>query len=69
MPAACPLICCRLVSEVSFYGLIWRILPGPMALKVFEVLILVVAVVAVLFTWVFPLIAPYMPFNENTVGQ
>ena len=54
---------------MSFYGLIWRILPGPMALKVFEVLILVVAVVAVLFTWVFPLIAPYMPFNENTVGQ
>lgn len=54
---------------MSFYGLIWRILPGPMALKLFEALILVLAVVDVLFTWVFPLIAPYMPFNENTVGQ
>jgi len=57
------------VSEVSIYGLIWRILPGSTALKVIEALILVLAVVAVLFTWVFPLIAPYMPFNENTVGQ
>jgi len=54
---------------VSIYGLIWRILPGSTALKVIEALILVLAVVAVLFTWVFPLIAPYMPFNENTVGQ
>ncbi|HSK34802.1 MAG TPA: hypothetical protein VK903_15080 [Propionicimonas sp.] len=57
------------MSEVSFYGLIWRILPGPTALKVVEAVILALAVVAALFTWVFPLIAPYMPFNETTVGQ
>ena len=54
---------------MSFYGLIWRILPGPRALKVFEALILLLAVVAVLFTWVFPLAAPYLPFNETTVGE
>ncbi len=54
---------------MSFYGLIWRILPGPTALKVVEALILALAVVAALFTWVFPLIAPFMPFNETTVGQ
>ena len=54
---------------MSFYGLIWRLLPGPKALKVLEALVLVVAVVAVLFVWVFPHIAPYMPFNETTVGQ
>jgi hypothetical protein len=56
------------VSDVSFYGFVWRILPGPTALKVVEAVILVLAVVAVLFTWVFPVIAPYMPFNDNTVG-
>lgn len=54
---------------MSFYGFIWRILPGPTAVKVVEAVILVLAVVAVLFTWVFPLLAPYMPFNETTVGQ
>ena len=54
---------------MSFYGLIWRILPGPKALKLLEALILLLAVVAVLFTWVFPLVAPYMPFNETTVGE
>ncbi|HEY3409872.1 MAG TPA: hypothetical protein VGK53_17015 [Propionicimonas sp.] len=57
------------MSDVSFYGLVWRILPGPTGLKVVEALILVLAVVAVLFTWVFPVIAPYMPFNANTVAQ
>jgi hypothetical protein len=54
---------------MSFYGLIWRLLPGPTALKVVEACVLVLAVVAVLFTWVFPQIAPYMPFNDTTVGQ
>jgi hypothetical protein len=58
-----------LVSDVSFYGLLWRILPGPTGLKVVEAAILVLAVVAVLFTWVFPAVAPFMPFNDNTVGQ
>jgi hypothetical protein len=57
------------VSDVSFYGLVWRILPGPPALKVVQAVILVLVVVAVLFTCVFPVIAPYMPFNDNTVGQ
>ena len=35
-------------------------------------LILAVAAVAVLaacFLWVFPAVAPYMPFNETTVGE
>jgi hypothetical protein len=54
---------------MSFYGLIWRILPGPKAVKVVEAAILVLAVVTVLFTWVFPVVAPYMPFNDNTIGQ
>ncbi len=54
---------------MSFYGLLWRLLPGPWAVKLVEALLLVVAVVAVLFTWVFPAVAPYLPFNETTVGE
>ncbi|UER55545.1 hypothetical protein HJG43_14480 [Kineosporiaceae bacterium SCSIO 59966] len=50
------------------YGWIWRSLPGPVAVKVLLALVLVVAVVAVLFVWVFPAVAPYLPFNDNTVG-
>lgn len=53
---------------MSVYGLIWRLLPGPRSLKAVEALVLVLAVVAVLFAWVFPQIAPYMPFNDTTVG-
>ncbi len=52
---------------MSFYGWLWRILPGPIPVKVIAALILLVAVVAAMFTWVFPAIAPFMPFNETTV--
>lgn len=54
---------------MSFYGSIWRLLPGPTALKVIEALVLTAVVLAVLFGWVFPQVAPYMPFNETTVGE
>jgi hypothetical protein len=50
------------------YGALWRALPGPRVLKALQVLVLLAGVVAVLFLWVFPRIAPVMPFNENTVG-
>ena len=52
---------------MSFYGWLWRVLPGPNALKVVQVALLLLAVIAVLFTWVFPAIAPLMPFNDTTV--
>lgn len=54
---------------MSFYGLIWRILPGPTPLKVIWAVLLVAITVAVLFSWVFPAIAPLMPFNDTTVGE
>ena len=54
---------------MSLYGLLWRILPGPRWLKAIEALVLALVVVAALFTWVFPAIAPLMPFNETTVGE
>jgi hypothetical protein len=49
------------------YGALWRVLPGRWPVKVLLCLILVVAVVAVCFLWLFPAIAPYMPFNGNSV--
>lgn len=49
------------------YGWIWRHLPGPLLVRVLMALVLVVVVVAVCFQWVFPAIAPYMPFNQTTV--
>ena len=54
---------------MSFYGWLWRVLPGPTAVKSVLAGVLLVAVIAVLFTVVFPAIAPLMPFNDTTVGQ
>lgn len=49
------------------YGALWRRLPGPWQAKALVLLILFVAMVAVCFLWLFPAIAPYMPFNGNSV--
>lgn len=49
------------------YGPLWRALPGPWPVKVFQLLVLVAVVVAVCFLWVFPAIAPHLPFNDNTI--
>jgi hypothetical protein len=51
------------------YAAIWRALPGPLAVRVLLAILLAAVVVAVLFLWVFPHVAPYMPFNDNTVGS
>lgn len=50
------------------YSLLWRILPGPAWLRVVILVVMFLAVVFVLFQWVFPVIAPYMPFAETEVG-
>ena len=36
------------------YGALWRVLPGPVWVRILLALVLLVAVVFVLFTWVFP---------------
>jgi hypothetical protein len=51
------------------YGYIWRHLAGPVAVRILLALVLLAAVVAVLFLWVFPAVAPIMPFNDGTVDQ
>ena len=49
------------------YGPLWRLLPGRRPVKAFLSFILAVGVVVVCFLWVFPTIAPLMPFNDNTI--
>jgi len=51
------------------YGPLWRALPGPWPVKLVQLVVLVLAVVAVCFLWVFPAVAPHMPFNGNTVDD
>ena len=49
------------------YGPLWRMLPGRWAVKALLSLILAFGVVVLCFLWVFPTIAPLMPFNDNTI--
>ncbi|WP_182112569.1 MULTISPECIES: hypothetical protein [unclassified Actinotalea] len=49
------------------YAWLWRALPGPAWVRALIMVALAAAVVAACFTWVFPAIAPLMPFNETTV--
>ena len=49
------------------YAAIWRALPGPLVVRVLLAAVLVLLVVAFCFLWLFPRIAPLMPFNGNTV--
>ncbi len=52
---------------MSLYGALWRVLPGPTAVRVLLAVLLVAGVVAVCFTWVFPAVAPSVPWNSSTV--
>ncbi|MDQ0894088.1 hypothetical protein [Agromyces ramosus] len=36
------------------YGALWRVLPGPVWLRIILLLLLIAAMVFALFTWVFP---------------
>jgi hypothetical protein len=49
------------------YAAIWRALPGPLAVRILLAAVLLLGVVAFCFLWLFPRIAPVMPFNDNTV--
>lgn len=51
------------------YAALWRALPGPRWLRALILLVLAAVLVAVCFTWVFPAIAPFMPFNDITVDE
>lgn len=51
------------------YAWLWRHLPGPTPVRVVIALALFVAVVAVLFAWVFPWVEPRLPFTDVTVDE
>lgn len=49
------------------YGWLWRHLPGPTWLRAIEVVILLAAIVAALFLYLFPLAEQHIPFLRVTV--
>lgn len=52
------------------YVWIWRHLPGALALKLLQLLMLLVAVCALFLFVIFPWIEPHLPINQVTVpGQ
>jgi len=50
------------------YAWLWRHLPGPTAVRVLILLVLAAVVLVACFAWVYPALAPLMPFNDTTVG-
>ena len=50
------------------YAALWRALPGNRWVKALECLGLAVLVVTVLFVWVFPAIAPLLPYQDVAVA-
>jgi hypothetical protein len=51
------------------YVWIWRHLPGMLALKLLQVLVLLAAVSALLLFVVFPWIEPHLPISQVTVNH
>ena len=51
------------------YGAIWRTLPGPKPVRALIAVLLALAVVSVLFLWVFPWAEQHLPFLDVTVDQ
>lgn len=49
------------------YEFIWRLLPGNWFVKTIISALLIAVIVFVLMQYVFPVIAPYMPFNDATI--
>lgn len=51
------------------YELLWRVIPARWPVKLLVLAVLLLGVLAGLFLWVFPLVAPLVPFNEQTVEE
>ncbi|MGV1034086.1 MAG: hypothetical protein ACOYBP_02525 [Microbacteriaceae bacterium] len=50
------------------YSALWRVLPGPIWVRIALFLVIVLAVIAVLFTWVFPWVDGIVNPQESTLG-
>jgi len=51
------------------YVWIWRHLPGMLALRLLQVLVLLAAVSALLLFVIFPWIEPHLPISQVTVNK
>lgn len=51
------------------YGWFWRVLPGPLPVRLLLVLLAMLAVVALLFLVVFPAVEPLLPVGDVTVDR
>jgi hypothetical protein len=51
------------------YSALWRVLPGPIWLRILLLLVLLAAVLFVLAEWVFPWVQSLMPNPDGTVGN
>ncbi|WP_166784535.1 MULTISPECIES: hypothetical protein [unclassified Cryobacterium] len=51
------------------YAALWRVLPGPVWLRIVLVFVLLTAVLFVLATWVFPWVDSIVNNQEVTVGS
>ena len=49
------------------YGWVWRTLHGPAWVRTAILVVVGLAIVSVCFGWLFPAVAPLMPFNDITV--
>lgn len=49
------------------YPWIWHHLPGPLAARLAEALVLILGVVGLLLFVIFPAVSPHLPFNHVTV--
>lgn len=50
------------------YAALWRVLPGPVWVRILILIVLLAIVLFVLATWVFPWIDSFMATQEDTVG-
>jgi hypothetical protein len=50
------------------YAALWRVLPGPIWVKVIEITVLAVVIAAVLMAFVFPIVADVFLTEESTLG-
>lgn len=50
------------------YAALWRVLPGPVWVRILTLVVLIVLVLAVLVEWVFPWAAETLLPQESTVG-
>jgi hypothetical protein len=51
------------------YGALWRVLPGPVWVRILILVVLVAAILYSLVTWVFPWVEPYVNQQDVTVDS